>query len=121
MILVASDWARRDESKWYIIYPQKYRLSLKFIVYPKILSFIPKFLSFIPKIYRLSSNFISYFEKNFTMGGATFGVTALWQRARLKLRYARSGRSVALRAPPLPPLASLRLSREPYATARQFA
>ena len=55
------------------------------------------------------------------LGGIAFGVTALWQRARLKLRYARFGRSEALRAPPLPPLASLRLSREPYATARQFA
>ena len=43
--------------------------------------------------------------------GLAFGVTALWQRARLKLRYARSGRSGrsgALRAPPFPPL---RLSR----------
>ena len=39
----------------------------------------------------------------------------------IQLRYARSGRSGALRAPPLPSLASLRLSREPYTTALQFA
>ena len=35
MILVASERSHRDASKWYKIYPEKCRLSPKFIVYPK--------------------------------------------------------------------------------------
>ena len=65
LILVGSDWAYRDKSKWYIIYPES-------IVYPQNLSFVPqsvpiiifrfypKILSFVPKIYRLSPKFIHY-------------------------------------------------------------
>ena len=47
--------------------------------------------------------------RNHTLGH--FGVTAQWQRARLKLRYDRSGRSARFARPPL---ASLRLRREQW-------
>ena len=69
-------------------------------------------------LYIIFSQHISTFPRNRILGDSTVA------EPRLKLRYARSGRFGrgllrAFRA--LRSLLSLRLSREPYATARQFA